>query len=139
VAIKDDEVLTDKLGEILKREREKAGYTREVIAERAKIGVRHLAAIENEQRMPSAKVLLRLIRAIGISADLLAYPERTPDNTEEVRETNQIIRLIHICDRRARRAAKAMLEVFAYTDKTEDIELLPLFGNHPVIYCQVQK
>jgi transcriptional regulator with XRE-family HTH domain len=122
VAIKDDEVLTDKLGEILKREREKAGYTREVIAERAKIGVRHLAAIENEQRMPSAKVLLRLIRAIGISADLLAYPEGTPDNTEEVRETNQIIRLIHICDRRARRAAKAMLEVFAYTDKTEDIE-----------------
>lgn len=139
MAIKDDEVLTDKLGEILKREREKAGYTREVIAERAKIGVRHLAAIENEQRMPSAKVLLRLIRAIGISADLLAYPERTPDNTEEVRETNQIIRLIHICDRRARRAAKAMLEVFAYTDKTEDIELLPFFGNHPVIYCQVQK
>ena len=122
MAIKDDEVLTDKLGEILKREREKAGYTREVIAERAKIGVRHLAAIENEQRMPSAKVLLRLIRAVGISADLLAYPERTPDNTEEVRETNQIIRLIHICDRRARRAAKAMLEVFAYTDKTEDIE-----------------
>ena len=122
MAIKDDEVLTDKLGEILKREREKAGYTREVIAERAKIGVRHLAAIENEQRMPSAKVLLRLIRAIGISADLLAYPERAPDNTEEVRETNQIIRLIHICDRRARRAAKAMLEVFAYTDKTEDIE-----------------
>ncbi len=122
MAIKDDEVLTDKLGEILKREREKAGYTREVIAERAKIGVRHLAAIENEQRMPSAKVLLRLIRAIGISADLLAYPERTPDNTEEVRETNQIIRLIHICDRRARRAAKAMLEVFDYTDKTEDIE-----------------
>lgn len=122
MAIKDDEVLTDKLGEILKREREKAGYTREVIAERAKIGVRHLAAIENEQRMPSAKVLLRLIRAIGISADLLAYPEGTPDNTEEVRETNQIIRLIHICDRRARRAAKAMLEVFAYTDKTEDIE-----------------
>lgn len=76
MAIKDDEVLTDKLGEILKREREKAGYTREVIAERAKIGVRHLAAIENEQRMPSAKVLLRLIRAIGISADLLAYPEK---------------------------------------------------------------
>ena len=122
MAKKGDEVITDKLGKILKREREKTGYTREQIAERAKIGVRHLAAIENEQRMPSAKVLLRLIRAIGISADLLAYPERTPDNTEEVRETNQIIRLIHICDRRARRAAKAMLEVLAYTDKTEDIE-----------------
>jgi transcriptional regulator with XRE-family HTH domain len=120
VAKKDDEATTDKLGEILKREREKAGYTREQIAERAKIGVRHLAAIENEQRMPSVKVLLRLIRANGISADLIAYPERTSVDTEEVKEINQLIRLIHICGRKARRAAKAMLEVFAYTDKTED-------------------
>jgi transcriptional regulator with XRE-family HTH domain len=120
VAKKDDEATTDKLGEILKREREKAGYTREQIAERAKIGVRHLAAIENEQRMPSVKVLLRLIRANGISADLVAYPERTSVDTEEVKEINQLIRLIHICGRKARRAAKAMLEVFAYTDKTED-------------------
>lgn len=120
MAKKDDEVITDKLGEILKREREKAGYTREKIAERAKIGVRHLAAIENEQRMPSVKVLLRLIRANGISADLIAYPERTPVDTEEVQEINQLIRLIHICGRKARRAAKAMLEVFAYIDKTED-------------------
>ncbi|MGI6176819.1 MAG: helix-turn-helix domain-containing protein [Christensenellales bacterium] len=120
MAKKDDEATTDKLGEILKREREKAGYTREQIAERAKIGVRHLAAIENEQRMPSVKVLLRLIRANGISADLVAYPERTSVDTEEVKEINQLIRLIHICGRKARRAAKAMLEVFAYTDKTED-------------------
>lgn len=120
MAKKDDEATTDKLGEILKREREKAGYTREQIAERAKIGVRHLAAIENEQRMPSVKVLLRLIRANGISADLIAYPERMSVDTEEVKEINQLIRLIHICGRKARRAAKAMLEVFAYTDKTED-------------------
>lgn len=120
MAKKDDEATTDKLGEILKREREKAGYTREQIAERVKIGVRHLAAIENEQRMPSVKVLLRLIRANGISADLVAYPERTSVDTEEVKEINQLIRLIHICGRKARRAAKAMLEVFAYTDKTED-------------------
>ena len=120
MAKKDEERITDKLGEILKREREKAGYTREQIAERAKIGVRHLAAIENEQRMPSVKVLLRLIRANGISADLVAYPERTSVDTEEVKEINQLIRLIHICGRKARRAAKAMLEVFAYTDKTED-------------------
>ncbi len=120
VAKIDDEVLTDKLGEILKREREKAGYTREEIAERAKIGVRHLAAIENKQRMPSAKVLLRLIHATGISADLLAYSERTPDSTEEVRETNQIIRIIHICDRVERQMP--CLRFLPTPKKTEDIE-----------------
>ncbi|SBW01010.1 Transcriptional regulator, XRE family [uncultured Eubacteriales bacterium] len=116
----DDETITDKLGEILKREREKAGYTREQIAERAKIGVRHLAAIENEQRMPSVKVLFRLIRAIGISADVIAYPETTQFETGEDYETSHLIRLIRICDNTARRAARAMLEVLCYSGASED-------------------
>lgn len=119
---KDDETMTDKLGEILKREREKAGYTREQIAERAKIGVRHLAAIENEQRMPSVKVLFRLIRAIGISADLIVYPTSIPSEPEDTHDTAQLIRLIRICDKRARRAAKAMLEVLCYGSQPEDNE-----------------
>ena len=56
VAKKYEAKITDKLGEILKRERINAGYTREEIAERTGIGVRHLAAIENEQRMPRSDV-----------------------------------------------------------------------------------
>lgn len=120
MAKKDDETITDKLGEILKREREKAGYTREQIAERAKIGVRHLAAIENEQRMPSVKVLFRLIRAIGISADLIVYPETAPLETGEDYETSHLIRLIRICDNKARRAARAMLEALCYDGTAED-------------------
>lgn len=120
MAKKDDETITDKLGEILKREREKSGYTREQIAERAKIGVRHLAAIENEQRIPSVKVLLRLIRAIGISADLIVYPEAAPLETGEDYETSHLIRLIRICDNKARRAARAMLEVLCYDGTSED-------------------
>ena len=117
---KDESKITDTLGEILKRERLKAGYTREEIAERAGIGVRHLAAIENEQRMPSAEVLCRLVRAIGISADLIVYPETIPSEPEDTRETAQLIRLIRICDERARRAARAMLEVLYYSGASED-------------------
>ena len=45
--------ITDKLGEIFKHERVNAGLTRDDVAERVGIGVRHLAAIENEKRMPS--------------------------------------------------------------------------------------
>jgi transcriptional regulator with XRE-family HTH domain len=111
VTKKHEERITGKLGEILKKERIKARYTREETAERAGIGVRHLAAIENEQRNPSAEVMCRLIRAIGISADLIVYPASIPPETEDVAETAQLIRLIQICDKRARRAAKAMLEV----------------------------
>lgn len=119
---KAEEKITDKLGEILKRERAKAGYTREEIAMRAGIGVRHLAAIENEQRMPSAEVMCRLVRAIGISADLIIYSDTIQSGTEDARETAQLIRLIHICSKNARRAAKAMLEVFCYSSKSGDKE-----------------
>lgn len=46
---KDEVKITDKLGEILKRERLSRGVSRDEIAERTGIGVRHLAAIENEK------------------------------------------------------------------------------------------
>lgn len=118
MAEKHEENITDKLGEILKRERIKAGYTREKTAERAGIGVRHLAAIENEQRNPSAEVMCRLIRAIGISADLIVYPASIPLDSEDINEAAQLIRLIQICDKRVQRAAKAMLEVFCFNDQS---------------------
>lgn len=117
---KHDFGLKHKLGAILKQERINKGLTRDVVAERVGISVRHLAAIENEERMSSADVLLLLIRALGISADLVAYPEKIPDDSEDVLETSQLIRLIRICDRRARRAARAMLEVLVYGDKSEE-------------------
>lgn len=120
MVIKDDERITDVLGEILKRERLNKSFSRDEIAERAGIGVRHLAAIENEKRMPSAEVLCRLVRAIGFSADLIVYPESTPQKTEDAEEISQLIRLIRICDKRSRKAAKAMLDVLCFSKTTDD-------------------
>jgi transcriptional regulator with XRE-family HTH domain len=122
VVEKHEAKITDKLGEILKRERIKAGYTREQTAERVGIGVRHLAAIENEQRKPSAEVMCRLVRAIGISADLIIYPTSIPSEPEDTHEIAQLIRLIRICNKRTRRAAKAMLEVLCYGSQPEEDE-----------------
>lgn len=122
VVEKHEAKITDKLGEILKRERNAAGLTREIVAERAGIGLRHLAAIENEKRMPSAEVMCRLVRAIGISADLIVYPDIIPSESEDAREISRLIRLIRICDNRARRAVRAMLEVLCYSKTSEDNE-----------------
>ena len=72
---KDEAKITDKMGLILKGIRLQKGFFREIIAERAKIGVRHLAAIENEQRAPSIEVFCRIVRALGISADRVVYPK----------------------------------------------------------------
>jgi transcriptional regulator with XRE-family HTH domain len=81
---KDEAKITDKMGLILKGIRLQKGFSREIIAERAKIGVRHLAAIENEQRAPSIEVFCRIVRALGISADRVVYPEDEVEESEEV-------------------------------------------------------
>ena len=78
------------MGLILKGIRLQKGFSREIIAERAKIGVRHLAAIENEQRAPSIEVFCRIMRALGISADRVVYPEDEVEESEEV----QLVKLL---------------------------------------------
>ena len=62
---KDEVKITDKMGLILKEIRMEKGFSRELIAERAGIGTRHLAAIENEKRAPSIEVFCRIIERWG--------------------------------------------------------------------------
>ena len=108
---KDEAKITDKMGLILKSIRMQKGFSRELIAERAGIGVRHLAAIENEQRAPSIEVFCRIVRALGISADRVVYPEDEMEESEEA----QLVRLIRACDVRGRTAIKAMVEALLYS------------------------
>lgn len=113
---KDEAKITDKMGLILKGIRTQKGFSRELIAERAGIGTRHLAAIENEQRAPSIEVFCRIIRALGVSADCVVYPEDEIDEPEET----QLLRLIRTCDARDRMAIKAMVEALLYSRKESD-------------------
>ena len=99
------------MGLILKEIRMEKGFSRELIAERAGIGTRHLAAIENEKRAPSIEVFCRIIRALGISADCVVYPEYENSESEEM----QLIRLIRACDERDRIAIKAVIEALLYS------------------------
>ena len=108
---KDEVKITDKMGLILKSIRMQKGFSRELIAERAGIGVRHLAAIENEQRAPSIEVFCRIVRALGISADRVIYTEDEMEESEEA----QLVRLICACDVRGRAAIKAMVEALLYS------------------------
>ena len=48
----------------MRAERERLGYSREQIAERAHISPRYLAAIELGEKIPKADVMVRIIRAI---------------------------------------------------------------------------
>ena len=101
--IKND---TDAPGVILKEAREAKNYSRELIAERAKISIRYLTAIENEGRKPSYSVLYRLIRCIGISADLVFYPDKEKADTDDA----QIVRLIQQSGVRDRKLVLALVD-----------------------------
>ena len=65
----------------LRAERERLGYPREQIAERARISPRYLAAIELGEKVPKADVLVRIIRAMGASANTVIYsPQQEKDD-----------------------------------------------------------
>ena len=108
---KKDALITSGLGARLRKARDAAKLSREVVAERAEIGSRYLAAIESGEKTPSVEVLCRIVRAIGVSADIIAYPEAESFDSEDV----QLVRLLHSCNERDRRAIKAMVNALLDT------------------------
>lgn len=93
------------IGRYLKEARIKCGYVREQVAERANIGVRYLTAIENEEKKPRLDVFFRIIRALGISADKLAYPERYSD----MEEAERLLNLFYTCTPQERKLITALI------------------------------
>ena len=65
----------DNLGGTLKAARKSRKLTREKMAESVGISPRYLSAIENEHKNPSLSLLYRLVRTLGMSADVIFYPE----------------------------------------------------------------
>jgi transcriptional regulator with XRE-family HTH domain len=97
----------DKLGVVIKTSRKSRGLTREQLAESIHITPRYLMSIENENQKPSYDVLFRLIRALGISADDIFFPECKSKNKQE----EQLMRLIYECDDRNIKLITAMVKV----------------------------
>lgn len=63
------------LGKKLREARANKKYTREVLAEKADIGVMYLGEIERGAKMPSLKVFIRLVEALEVSADYILRNE----------------------------------------------------------------
>lgn len=63
------------LGDIIRRERLKAGLTQDELAERVGIDSRTILQIENHRGNPKMEVLYPLVRALNIDANLIFYPE----------------------------------------------------------------
>lgn len=59
------------LGQRIREARKNKGLTQEQLAEIAGIGLMYLGEIERGQKMPSLKILCKIIEALDISADYL--------------------------------------------------------------------
>ena len=94
---------TETLGDIIKAARQKSGLTIEELANRLDITERYLYRIENQGKKPSFDILYKLIRELGISPDLIFYPERSDQDSE----IEDLIRRLYNCDERSLEVIKA--------------------------------
>ena len=99
------------LGDIIKAARQKSGLTIEELANRLDITERYLYRIENQGKKPSFDILYKLIRELGISPDLIFYPERSDQDSE----IEDLIRRLYNCDERSLEVIKATATALMYT------------------------
>lgn len=83
-------------GQAIKDARQAGGLTQQDLAEQARITTRYIMSIENENKQPSMKVLIKIIRALKISADTIFFPESQHTDTKK----EHLIRMIRLCDER---------------------------------------
>ena len=93
----------DVLSSVIKSARQRSGLTVEALAERTGISERYIYRIENEEKKPKFDVLLLLIRALGISADLIFYPEKPVKDPQ----LEDLIHMLYNCDERSMEIIKA--------------------------------
>lgn len=79
------------VGQNIKREREKAGYTQERFSELIGIGPKSLSAIEQGRVGISLSLLLRISKFLGISTDTILLPEQQRNEVDDLIEKLQNI------------------------------------------------
>lgn len=65
------------LGNRIRESRISKGYTQQYLADRAEIGVVYISEIERGIKMPSLNVFIKIIDALGVSADYVLREELT--------------------------------------------------------------
>ena len=88
--------ISGKLGSVIKSTRVSKQLTQKQLAQRLAISPRYLMSLENKKQIPSCPLLFRIIRELGISADMIFYPENK--NDDEVIRKLKI--LLNNCDER---------------------------------------
>ena len=74
------EPVSERIGRILRENREAQGLTRQQLSEKSTISDRQISAIELGEKGPSMNSLELLLRSLGLPADRVFYPEFEEQN-----------------------------------------------------------
>lgn len=70
------------LGQCVRDARKRCGLTQQELADQSEVGLRHIQNIESGLVNPSYECLSALIKRLGLSANLLFYPDMPNQDTE---------------------------------------------------------
>lgn len=76
------EPVSERIGKILRENREAQGLTRQQLSEKSTVSDRQISAIELGEKGPSMNSLELLLRSLGLSADQIFYPELTEKRSD---------------------------------------------------------
>ena len=74
----------------IRRAREERGYTREAFAEHLDVSVSYLAEVERGRTGISVKLLIRICRVLGLSADYILFGDEPDADTLRERSIRRI-------------------------------------------------
>ena len=66
------------------------GYTREQFAELLDVSVSYMAEVERGRTGISVKMLMKICKVLGLSADYLLFGEERPEDSEIVNKINRL-------------------------------------------------
>ncbi len=102
------------LGQRLREARKNAGLTQEVLAEKAGIGNMYIGEIERGVKFPSMNIFIKIIEALGVSADYILRDE-LPSGKEYV--FDEITEMIADLTPQQRKGAVDILAAYIKTIK----------------------
>ena len=98
-------------GQIVKRERKKAGLARREFAPMVGLSERYIAAIENEGQTTSYDTMQKLITTLGIDANSIFYPERAGSGSGN--DMERVIRLVKRCSKKELDVVEAVVKAMS--------------------------
>lgn len=105
----------DTLGDVLKASRIRSELDIDAVAEKVGISTRYLYRIENEYKKLSYDVLCKLIRTVSAPVDQIFYPQKADSDPE----MDEMIHMLHKCDKQSLKIVRATLQATLSTQKAE--------------------